>query len=89
MDSNAPLAAYYYEGGGQGATPQGGESPTTPPRYVSYSLDKAGNRAGLAGVNENGMAVPFTPNALNQYRKTANPSSACATAGRLARAGGS
>ncbi len=38
-----------------------------PARTVNYNLDDAGNRNGTAGVNENGMALAYEVNNLNQY----------------------
>ncbi|MGI8819546.1 MAG: RHS repeat domain-containing protein [Chthoniobacterales bacterium] len=36
-------------------------------RKVNYHLDDAGNREGLAGVDENGNQLAYTPDLLNQY----------------------
>ncbi len=44
-----------------------GSSYGNPARTVNYNLDDAGNRNGTAGVNENGMALAYEPNNLNQY----------------------
>lgn len=38
-----------------------------PTRAVDYTLDKAGNRTGTAGVTADGTAFGYQPNGLNQY----------------------
>ncbi len=44
-----------------------GSGYVNPARTVNYNLDNAGNRNGTAGVNENGMALAYEVNNLNQY----------------------
>ncbi|MGI8820903.1 MAG: RHS repeat-associated core domain-containing protein [Chthoniobacterales bacterium] len=49
-----------------------GELPASAARVVNYTLDKAGNRDGVSGVevhDANGMIMPYTyvPNVLNEY----------------------
>ena len=74
------LDAFAYNDAGEltnvqyGITLNGQGQWSGPMRTVSYNLDNAGNRDGTAGVNENGMFMPYNPNVLNQYSQTANGS---------------
>ena len=58
-------ATYFYE--------LPGSNPAPPARNVSYTLDKAGNRTGNAGVYDSASgSFTFIPNALNQYNPGAS-----------------